>query len=39
MFCSSPAELYPGIDYLVEFNHGIQVTNSDTHTIADAFCT
>ena len=32
-------ENYTGIDYLVEFNHGIQVTNSDTHTIADAFCT
>ena len=30
-------ENYAGIDYLVEFNHGIQVTNSDTHTIAKAF--
>ena len=28
---------YPGIDYLLEFNHGIQVTNSETHTIAATF--
>ena len=30
-------ENYPGIDYLLDFNHGIQVTNSNTHTIAKAF--
>ena len=30
-------DMYPGIDYLLEFNHGIQVTNSQTHTIAETF--
>ena len=28
---------YPGIDYLLDFNHGIQVTQSDTHSIAPKF--
>ncbi|CAJ1423678.1 unnamed protein product [Effrenium voratum] len=26
-------ELYPGIDYLLDFNHGISVTNSPHHSI------
>ena len=30
-------ENYPGIDYLLDFNHGIQVTSSNTHSIAKAF--
>ena len=30
-------EQYPGIDYLLDVNHGIQVTQSDTHTIAPKF--
>ena len=33
---SSPAG-YPGIDYLLEFNHGIQVTKSGTHNMAKEF--
>lgn len=28
---------YPGIDYLLDFNHGIQVTNSMEHSIAPTF--
>ncbi|CAL1163102.1 unnamed protein product [Cladocopium goreaui] len=28
---------YPGIDYLLDFNHGIQVTQSDKHSIAPKF--
>ena len=28
---------YPGIDYLLEFNHGIQVTKSARHSIAKEF--
>ena len=30
-------ENYPGIDYLLEFNHGISVTSSLSHNIAKAF--
>ena len=30
-------DLYPGIDYLLEFNHGISVTNSLNHNIVKAF--
>ena len=30
-------ENYPGIDYLLDFNHGISVTTSLTHDIAKAF--
>ena len=33
---SSPAG-YPGIDYLLEFNHGIQVTTSPTRNLAKEF--
>ena len=33
---SSPAG-YPGIDYLLEFNHGIQVTTSGKHNLAQEF--
>ena len=33
---SSPAG-YPGIDYLLEFNHGIQVTTSPMHNLAKEF--
>ncbi|CAE7864760.1 unnamed protein product, partial [Symbiodinium necroappetens] len=32
-------DLYPGIDYLLEFNHGISVTNSLSHNIAPLFLT
>ena len=28
---------YPGIDYLLDFNHGIQVTLSENHNIAKTF--
>ena len=28
---------YPGIDYLLDFNHGIQVTNAMQHSIAPSF--
>ena len=28
---------YPGIDYLLDFNHGIQVTNAMQHSIAPRF--
>ncbi|CAE7871193.1 unnamed protein product, partial [Symbiodinium necroappetens] len=30
-------DLYPGIDYLLEFNHGISVMNSLSHNIAPLF--
>eukprot|EP00434_Breviolum_minutum_P029926 symbB.v1.2.026460.t2/scaffold2648.1/size74058/1 len=30
-------EQYPGVDYLLDVNHGIQVTQSDKHTIAPRF--
>ena len=30
-------ENYPGIDYLLDFNHGISVTTSLKHDIAKAF--
>ena len=33
---SSPAN-YPGIDYLLEFNHGIQVTTAGKHNLALQF--
>ena len=33
---SSPAG-YPGIDYLLEFNHGIQVTTAGKHNLAQQF--
>ena len=33
---SSPPN-YPGIDYLLEFNHGIQVTTSAKHNLAQEF--
>ncbi|CAJ1396810.1 unnamed protein product [Effrenium voratum] len=30
-------ELYPGLDYLLDFNHGISVTNSPHHSIKPTF--
>ncbi|CAE7029021.1 unnamed protein product [Symbiodinium sp. CCMP2592] len=32
-------ECYPGIDYLLDFNHGISVTSSASHSIAPEFRT
>ena len=32
-------ERYSGIDYLLDFNHGISVTSSASHSIAPEFCT